>query len=186
MTLEDIIKQKDKEIDEYYSFGIWNAIKFKYHKLSKTNPVKRLQVNQGEVWFCDLGYNVGSEKNKCRPVLVISNNDINKSEKAVVICITDAKGKLNLQDLPFRDSWYLLYSSTTDETKKLRPNRIIRNGNHPYDFLEKDSVIQCEEIRAVSKSRFDRTKKYIGRIEPDDLSRISQKFMRTYNFGLTK
>ena len=41
-------------------------------------------------------YNIGTEKNKLRPVLVMSNNRINNSEKVVIICITDAKGKVCL------------------------------------------------------------------------------------------
>ncbi len=47
-----------------------------------------------------------------RPVLVMSNNKINNSEKVVVVCITDAKGKVNARCLPIQDSWFLLYSDT--------------------------------------------------------------------------
>ena len=42
-----------------------------------------------------------------RPVLVMSNNKINNSEKIVVVCITDAKGKTNANNLPVQDSWFL-------------------------------------------------------------------------------
>lgn len=185
MTLQEQIKQKDQEISEYYHFGIWSALKFKYHKESKLKIVKHLQVNQGEIWYCDLGYNIGTEKNKCRPVLVISNNKLNNSEKVVVVCITDAKGKTNQQDLPCQDSWYLLYSATVDEDKKLKPGRIIKPNNTAYSFLEKDSMVQCEEIKSVSKSRLDRRKKCIGQISQLDLYIIKQKFLRLYNFGLT-
>ena len=183
MTLPEQIKQKEREISEYYHFGIWNALKFKYHKESKYSTVKHLQVNQGEIWYCDLGYNVGTEKNKCRPVMVISNNNINRSEKVVVLCITTAKGKTNANDLPCQDSWYLLYSATNDDTKKIKPGRTIRANNTPYNFLDKDSMVQCEEIRAVSKSRLDRHKKCIGTLNDMDLQKIKQKFLRTYNFG---
>lgn len=50
-------------------------------------------------WFCDLGYNIGTEKNNMRPVLVMSNNKINNSEKVVVVCITDAKGWMRTEDV---------------------------------------------------------------------------------------
>jgi hypothetical protein len=86
-----------------------------------------------------LGYNVGTEKNKIRPVLVVSNSKINQAEKVMVLVITDAKGKLNSNDLPLQDSWYLLYSDTSDDNKKIYPDRMIKKGNSAYRFLEKDS-----------------------------------------------
>lgn len=86
-----------------------------------------------------MGYNVGTEKNKIRPVLVISNSKINQAEKVMVLAITDAKGKLNSNDLPLQDSWYLLYSDTSDDNKKIYPGRMIKKGNSAYRFLEKDS-----------------------------------------------
>ena len=90
-----------------------------------------------------------------RPVLVMSNNKINNSEKVVVVCITDAKGKVNARCLPIQDSWFLLYSDTEDEEKQVIPGRTIPASMHTYEFLDKDSMIQCEEIRAVSKARLD-------------------------------
>ena len=117
-----------------------------------------------------------------RPVLVVSNNKINRSEKVVALCITDAKGKMNHRDLPNQDSWYLLYAATSNEDKKFRPARPIYPGNMPYAFLETDSLVQCEEIKAVSKARFDFAKGCIGTLMPLDLSRIKVKFLRTYDF----
>ena len=40
-----------------------------------------------------LGYNIGTEKNKMRPVLVMSNNKINNSEKVVVVVLPMQKEK---------------------------------------------------------------------------------------------
>ncbi len=82
----------------------------------------------------------------------MSNNRINNSEKVVIICITDAKGKVNANNLPAQDSWFLLYSGTSDEDKMISPGRQVPASMHVYDFLDKDSMVQCEEIRAVSKS----------------------------------
>jgi len=182
MPLQKIIDQQKKEINELTLLGIWNASKFKYHNASKINKIKRMQVNQGEVWYCDLGYNVGTEKNKSRPVLVISNNKINRSGKVVVLCLTKAQGKTNQQDLPDQDSWYLLYSNTNIESQKLRPNRPIIQGNIPYNFLDRDSLVQCEEVRSISKSRLDQGRRCIGRLTPKDISNIKKKFLRTYDF----
>jgi mRNA-degrading endonuclease toxin of MazEF toxin-antitoxin module len=166
---------------EYFNIGSWLKDKLTYQIKSKSQSVQKLQINYGEVWFCDMGYNIGDEKNKMRPVLVISNNKINQSKKVVVLCITDAKNKLNKNGLPCQDSWYLLYSNTTDNNKMYSPRRIIRKGNTPYNFLDKDSIVQCEDIRSVSKARMNTKNKCLGIINPNDMNIIKNKFSRTYN-----
>ena len=65
----------------YYNVAKWLSQKFSYHKFSSYRNIKNKQVNIDEVWECDLGYNVGEEKNKKRPALVISNNKINRTGK---------------------------------------------------------------------------------------------------------
>ena len=42
-----------------------------------------------------------------RPVLVMSNNKINNSEKVVVVCVTDAKGKSKRK--MFADSGFMVF-----------------------------------------------------------------------------
>ena len=130
--------------------------------------------------YCNLGFNIGEEKNKMRPVLVISNNKINRSGKVVVICITDAIGKLNQNDLPSQDSWYLLYSDTMDDKKMYRAGRKIKFNQKANKFLDKDSVVQCEEIRSISKARLNRNKGCIGKIDNEDLKFIKMKLERVF------
>lgn len=166
---------------EYFNIGKWLTDKLNYHRISKFNSTKHLQVNHGEIWYCDLGYNVGTEKNKMRPVIVISNNKINNAEKVVVIPITDAKGKVNSRNLPSQDSWMLLYSNTIDIEKMMRPGREIPKNMKVYDFLEKDSMAQCEEIRTVSKARFDKSKMCIGDLDSKDFQLLKQKLSRSFN-----
>ena len=151
-TLLDREAEHEPEAQEYYNIAGWLKDKVNYNRISKFNTNKRRQVLHGQIWYCDMGYNIGTEKNKLRPVLVMSNNRINNSEKVVIICITDAKGKVNANNLPAQDSWFLLYSGTSDEDKMISPGRQVPASMHVYDFLDKDSMVQCEEIRAVSKS----------------------------------
>ncbi len=166
--------------DDFFNMGIWLSSKFKYHKSASHNKIKNAQVNHGEVWYCDLGYNIGEEKNKCRPVIIISNNKINRTGKVIAACITDTNNKLNSKNLPAQDSWYLLYSSTSDVNKMIFPNRTIPSNQNTYSFLDKDSLVQCEEIRIVSKARLDFAKGSIGTISPDDLKFIKQKLKRVF------
>lgn len=51
---------------------------------------------------------------------------------------------------------------------------------HVYDFLDKDSMVQCEEIRAVSKSRLDAARGCIGTLTPEDFEMVKGKFRRAY------
>lgn len=169
------------EAQEYYNIAAWQKNKVEYNRISKFGSSKRRQILHGQIWFCDMGYNIGTEKNKMRPVLVMSNNKINTSEKIVVVCITDAKGKVNSNNLPAQDSWFLLYSSTQDEAKMVVPGRTVPAQIHTYDFLDKDSMVQCEEIRAVSKSRLDVSRGCIGELTAEDFALVKGKFRRAYN-----
>ena len=67
----------NQEAQEYYNIASWTKDKVNYNRVSKFNTNKHRQVLHGQIWFCDLGYNIGTEKNKMRPVLVMSNNKIN-------------------------------------------------------------------------------------------------------------
>ena len=49
------------------------------------------------------------------------------------------------------------------------------------NFLDKDSMIQCEEIRAVSKARLDANRGCIGTLTPEDFNLVKGKFKRAYN-----
>lgn len=169
------------ETKEFYNISSWLKDKLHYHNLSKIQKIKRANVTHGEVWYCDFGYNIGAEKNKCRPVIVISNNRINKSEKVVVLCITDAKGKTNINNLPAQDSWFLMYSATTDDDKKIYKGRKIPLSMSVYSFLDKDSVIQCEEIHSISKARLDMKRGCIGTLSPTDFQMLKRKISRAYS-----
>ena len=165
-------------MSDFYNIGLWLAKKMEYHQNSSFKKVKRKQVNLGEVWRCDLGYNVGEEKNKIRPVVVISNNRINRTGKVIVAPITDAKGKINLNHLPQHNSWYLLYSNTTDPLNMYNPNRRVPNVALTYGFLTKDSVVQCEEMRSLSKARLLSQE---GKLDVLDVDKIKHKIKSVFD-----
>ena len=83
---------------------------------------------RGEVYFCDLGYNLDCEQSSSRPVLIIQNDVGNKYSPTVVI-------------IPL--------SSV---------NKKMSNKIHvfiPKEYgLDKDSYVLTEQIRVVSKRRF--------------------------------
>lgn len=62
-------------------------------------------IQQGEVWWADLGQPIGSEPGYRRPVLVVQGDSLNRSKIATVLCVpltsnlkwADAPGNVLLQ-----------------------------------------------------------------------------------------
>lgn len=50
------------EAQEYYNIAGWLKDKVNYNRISKFNTNKRRQVLHGQIWYCDMGYNIGTEK----------------------------------------------------------------------------------------------------------------------------
>lgn len=165
--------------EDYFNIGSWLKEKLNYHKIADHNKIKRKQVNQKEVWKCDFGYNVGQEKNKNRPVIILSNNQTNRTGKVLVAPITEAFGKINSSNLPQQNTWYLLYSDTANPKNMFNQNRQVPQNAITYDWIYKDSIIQCEEMQSVSKARLSKSK--IGLLHTDDWERLTSKIKNAFD-----
>lgn len=179
--------QKEKELvqreRELMDLGKWIGQKMDYHKKASFGSVLRKQINQGEVWGCDLGYNIGQEKNKHRMVVVVSNNSLNTMGKVTVVPITDAKNKVDVQlRLPHKKNNYLIYTNSTNPLYWYDPNRTIPKEANKYNWLTKDSVIQCEEPRSVSKARFAGQKK--GDLDSVDFEGLKKKLADVFGIQI--
>ncbi|CAN5326506.1 type II toxin-antitoxin system toxin endoribonuclease MazF9 [soil metagenome] len=84
-------------------------------------------MKRGEIYYADLNPTVGSEINKKRPVLIVSNNANNKVATTITI-------------LPI-----------TSNIKMVYPFEVTLPGNE--SGLPKSSKIQCQQIRTISKLR---------------------------------
>ncbi len=86
-----------------------------------------IKIFRGEVYYVDLEPTKGSEMQKNRPCVVVSNNAINFNASVIVICpITDSYGKNS-------------------------PIHILipeKEGG-----LIKPSIVHCGQVRAIDKSR---------------------------------
>ncbi|MDP3560029.1 MAG: type II toxin-antitoxin system PemK/MazF family toxin [Legionellaceae bacterium] len=90
-------------------------------------------MKRGEIYFADLDPTIGHEIKKRRPVLIVSNNASNKSSDLITIVpITSNISKV----YPFE---VFLTAIETD--------------------LPKDSKAQCHQIRTISKSRIEHSKR---------------------------
>jgi len=130
-----------------------------YQKNNNINP----QIFRGGIFNIDLGSgNVGGEKNKIRPCLVISRNTLNSGDTIVIVPLT-----------------------TKFPYKIVRSKKVPRYNNHfifyksKYNFLRDDSCIKFEDIRCVDKVR---VKELIGNISPDDLKLLKNRITFTLGF----
>lgn len=106
-----------------------------------------VQALRGGVFSAELGNgNIGGEKNKTRPVLVLSPNRLNKGNTVIVVPLS-TKFKRKPNGLPLFDNHYLL--------KK-----------YDYPNLDNDSVLKFEDIRCIDVVRL---RKLRFNISPTDL-----------------
>ena len=82
-------------------------------------------MNQYDVYLADLNPTVGREQFGKRPVLIVSNNYENLLDVVTIIPITSLKNG-----------------------RKVYPNELLLENE-----LEKKSILLCQQIRTISKSR---------------------------------
>lgn len=82
---------------------------------------------RGEIYYCDLGQNKGSEQNGIRPVLVVSNNIGNRHSSIVQV------------------------APITSQKKNPLPTHVILTE---IDGMKTTSTICLEQTKCVSKERF--------------------------------
>lgn len=113
---------------------------------------------KGDIFWCDLGENIGQETNKQRPVVILSSSKRNKRLSHVIVA-------------PITST--IRYKKNNDDASGLKyPFQFLMKKN-VYPFLENDAVVKLEQLRTVSKNRL---KGYsIGRISDDDLKIINKK-----------
>jgi mRNA interferase MazF len=93
------------------------------------------EVKRGEMYFADLSPTVGSEQQGFRPVLVLSNDKGNRHSPTAVV------------------------AAITGKPKKKLPTHYMLPG---LRGLTIPSVVLCEQIRTIDKSRLD---SYIGTLD---------------------
>jgi len=127
--IEQDIISKDNGSEQYIKFLNsvsefirWTGQKYKYKYEGDNSRV----VKKGEIYFCDLGENIGSEQSGNRPVVVLQNDTGNmKGPTTIIAPITNSKKKLPVH-VPLAD---------------------VAEG------LKTTGVIRLEHIREISKCR---------------------------------
>jgi mRNA interferase MazF len=103
---------------------------------------------RGEIYQANLDPTVDSEQSGNRPVLIVSRDGINLNSPVIVIVpITKYK-----------------------QGKKLYPSHHLVKANKT-NGLRLDSIIKCEQIRAIAKSRLN---KKFGILTSTDMAQIDE------------
>ena len=98
--------------------------------------MEKTQITKGDMFYADLGTNIGSEQNGTRPVIIIQNDIGNKyAQTAIIVPLTKIIAN-----------------------KVKQPTHCIIS---PTDNLKHYSVALTEQIRVIDKSRL---KTKIGRL----------------------
>jgi mRNA interferase MazF len=103
-------------------------------------------MNRGDVYQADLEPTKDSEQAGCRPVVIVSRNSINRSSPVVVV-------------VPV---------TTYISKRKIYPSHCFIKAN-TNNGLSVDSIVKCEQIRAITKSRLSRK---WGTLDADNLTEI--------------
>ncbi|MCT3137837.1 type II toxin-antitoxin system PemK/MazF family toxin [Lactococcus lactis] len=123
-----------------------------------TKSISFWPKEKGDIFWCELGENVGSETNKKRPVLVISSSKKNKRLSHVVIAPISTTVK------------YKKYGES-DSGLKYSHHFLLTKSNYP--FLKSDSVVKIEQLRTVSKNRLIGYS--VGSLDTNSLRIINKK-----------
>lgn len=104
------------------------------------------QPLRGEVWDLNFEPVAGQEQAGTRPALVLSEDIFNEGPAGLIVVapITRARGKIR---------WHVPVSL-------------------PESGLEPESFIQCEDVRSVSKQRFERPR---GRIAAGTMQQVEDR-----------
>lgn len=147
--------------------GHWLAHKIELIELKEKqiSSGRKITALRGAIYNVELGMdNIGSEKNKKRPCLVISNNKLNSGDTVIVI--------------PLSTHFPNIVNTTTGEMTPRYKNHFILHTS-TYPFLSKDSAVKCEDIRVIDKIRLC---ELLGNLSPTDLNKIKNCLRYSLDF----
>lgn len=129
---------------------LWQTQHVALQDKSQDPTIQNRHIKQGTVVTAHLGVNVGHEKNKTRPVLVLNYPKLGPI--VLVAPLTKTIRRHSDGSLVYRSHYVLTQTA--------------------YSFLSVDSAVQCEMLRAIDKSRIERV---LGIISSNDLQRIQKR-----------
>ncbi|MFH0713959.1 MAG: type II toxin-antitoxin system PemK/MazF family toxin [Candidatus Micrarchaeota archaeon] len=109
-------------------------------------------IERGDVVLTDLEPVKGSEQGKMRPCLVIQNNIGNANSSTTIV------------------------ASITSHTEKQYPFTVLVNAGEGN--LPKDSLVQCNQIRTISKEH--RILQKLGSLSPETMKKVNEALKTSF------
>ena len=113
-------------------------------------------IKRGDIYYADLSPVVGTEIGGLRPVVVISNDKINRFASTVVVAAITSK--------------------------MTKPNSLFVKFSVENIGLVKDSVILLDQIRTLDKKRL---REKMGHIDDEKMKKVDQALQVTLNLQNT-
>ena len=101
-------------------------------------------VQRGEIYYVNLGSNLGSEQSGYRPVLIIQNDTGNKYSPTTIV------------------------ATLTSKKKKYLPTHVFIK-KYSCNGLDLNSTVELEQIRTIDKKRLENK---VGRLSENDLNKV--------------
>ena len=101
-------------------------------------------VQRGEIYYVNLGSNLGSEQSGYRPVLIIQNDTGNKYSPTTIV------------------------ATLTSKKKKYLPTHVFIKKDS-CNGLDSNSTVELEQIRTIDKKRLENK---VGRLTENDLNKV--------------
>lgn len=132
------------------NFIKWVNMKWKLRENKGPNVVK-----QKEIFYCELGENIGSEQNLKRPVVIIQNDIGNsKGSTTLIVPITTYQNSNFYEEFGKR---YVSYNINGDNTIRELDFYEIQVEIKPQSKYPIHGIANVVQLRAVSKKRLSNT-----------------------------
>lgn len=151
--------------DNIRNASYWLSRKIELIELKNQNKVDSVNqsVLRGGIFNVELGIgNIGGEKNKKRPCLVVSSNNLNKGDTVVVIPLSTK---------------YKSYFKENVEYPQYKNHYLLKQSK--YAFLRDNSCVKCEDMRSVDKVR---VAEHLGNINVNDMMEIKKRILFTFGY----
>jgi len=147
----------------------------KYRLLFKGSPKN---VFRKDIFYCELGFNIGSEQSDYRPVVVIQNNRGNKTSPTTMVAVITTH-----QDAEFKkegDKYTITYKDEEGKTvtRDLEYYEIPVELEPGY-FKGIKGIINMTQIRTISKKRL--VGGYVAKISEDTEKLIFSALKRMFD-----
>ncbi|MGL5244679.1 MAG: type II toxin-antitoxin system PemK/MazF family toxin [Sarcina sp.] len=146
--------------DNIRNAGYWLSRKIELIELKHYNKENNITKDalRGGIFNVELGTgNIGGEKNKKRPCLVISRNNLNTGDNVVVIPLSTK---------------YKSYVTNGVNYPQYKNHYLLKKSK--YTFLRDTSCVKCEDIRNLDKIRL---LDHLGNIDTKDLEEIKKRLL---------